>query len=147
MEDKMKISIASDHGGFDLKEEMVKYLEEKGYDITDCGCNSKDSCDYPEFARQAATLVAEGKCDKGIVICTTGIGVSITANKVKGIRCALCHNEYTATMTRLHNDSNVIAIGAAVVETELAKKMVDIFLETEFSGEEKHQRRINKIEA
>lgn len=143
----MKVSIASDHGGFDLKEAVKAYLTDKGYEVVDFGTNSKDSCDYPEFARPAAQAVADGKVDKGIVICTTGIGVSIVANKVNGVRCALCHNEYTATMTRLHNDSNVLAMGAAVVEEELAKKIVDIFMETEFSGEEKHVRRVSMIEA
>lgn len=143
----MKVSMACDHGGYDLKESIKTYLEGKGYEITDCGCYSKESCDYPDFARQAAMEVANGNCEKGIVICTTGIGVSITANKVKGVRCALCHNEYTATMTRLHNDSNIIALGAGVVAEDDAKKMVDIFLETAFSGEERHQRRIDKIEA
>lgn len=142
----MKVSLASDHGGFDLKERVKAHLTEKGYEVTDFGCNSKDSCDYPNFARPAAEAVAVGTVDKGIVICTTGIGVSIVANKVKGVRCALCHNEFTAEMTRLHNDSNVLAMGAACLEEDLALKMVDIFLETEFSGEEKHSRRINLIE-
>lgn len=142
----MKVSLASDHGGFDLKERVKAHLTEKGYEVTDFGCNSKDSCDYPNFARPAAEAVAAGTVDKGIVICTTGIGVSIVANKVKGVRCALCHNEFTAEMTRLHNDSNVLAMGAACLEEDLALKMVDIFLETEFSGEEKHSRRIYLIE-
>lgn len=142
----MKISIASDHGAFNLKAELISYLTDKGYEMVDEGCYSLDSCDYPDFAKKAAVDVAEGKVDKGIVLCTTGIGVSIVANKVKGVRCALCHNEETAKMTRLHNDSNVIAIGATQVPVDLAKKMVDIFMTTDFSGEERHQRRVDKIE-
>ena len=142
----MKISMGCDHGGYDLKEEIKKYLEEQGHQIIDCGCYSKESCDYPEFARAAANAVAEGKADRGIVICTTGIGVSITANKVKGIRCALCHNEHTATMTRLHNNSNMLAMGAGELSTEEARKITEIFLTTEFSEEERHERRVKQIE-
>lgn len=142
----MKISMGCDHGGYDLKEEIKKYLEEQGYQIIDCGCSSKESCDYPEFARAAANAVAEGKADRGIVICTTGIGVSITANKVKGIRCALCHNEHTATMTRLHNNSNMLAMGAGELSVEEARKITELFLTTEFSGEERHERRVKQIE-
>lgn len=143
----MKISMGCDHGGYDLKEKVKAHLIEQGYEVTDCGCYSKESCDYPEFARAAANAVAEGKTDRGIVICTTGIGVSITANKVKGIRCALCHNEHTATMTRLHNNSNMLAMGAGELTEEEALKITDIFLTTEFSGEERHERRVNQIEA
>lgn len=142
----MKISMACDHGAYDLKEELKSYLAGKGYEVVDEGCYSKDSCDYPDFARKAAEDVANGTVEKGIVLCTTGIGVSIVANKVKGVRCALCHNEHTATMTRLHNDSNVLAMGAGQVTADEAKKMADIFLTTAFSGEERHQRRIDKIE-
>ncbi|MCR4641094.1 MAG: ribose 5-phosphate isomerase B [Lachnospiraceae bacterium] len=143
----MKLSIGSDHGAFALKEELIPYLKEKGYEIEDKGCYSTESCDYPEFAKAVAEDVAAGKAEKGIVLCTTGIGVSIAANKVHGIRCALCHNEHTALMTRLHNDSNVLAMGAAELTPTLAKRIADIWLETEFSGEEKHQRRIDKIMA
>lgn len=143
----MKVSIACDHGAYELKEEVKKYLTSKGYEMVDEGTYSVDSCDYPDFARKAALDVAEGKCEKGIVLCTTGIGVSIVANKVKGIRCALCHNEDCAKMTRLHNDANMIAMGAKYIEPELAKKIADVFLTTEFSGEEKHARRVSKIEA
>lgn len=142
----MKVSLACDHGGFDLKEAVKAHLVSAGYEVEDCGCYSKDSVDYPVFARSAAQKVASGECEKGIVICTTGIGVSIVANKVKGVRCALCHNEHTATMTRLHNNSNMLAMGAAEVEEELALKLTDIFLTTEFSGEERHARRVNMIE-
>ena len=143
----MKLSIGSDHGAFALKRELLSYLKEKGYEIEDKGCFSPESCDYPEFAKAVAEDVAAGRADKGIVLCTTGIGVSIAANKVHGIRCALCHNEHTALMTRLHNDSNVLAMGAAELTPTLAKRIADIWLETEFSGEEKHQRRIDKIMA
>ena len=143
----MKISMACDHGAYEFKEEIKKYLEGKGFEVTDEGCYSTESCDYPDFARKAAEDVATGKCEKGMVFCTTGIGVSITANKVKGVRCALCHNEDSAKMTRLHNDSNMLAMGAKYIDIETAKKMADIFLNTEFSGEERHQRRIDKIEA
>lgn len=143
----MKISMGCDHGGYDLKEKVKKYLEENGYEVADCGCYSKESCDYPEFARKAAGMVADGEAEKGIVICTTGIGVSMVANKVKGIRCALCHNEHTATMTRLHNNANMLAMGAAEISAEEALKITEIFLTTEFPGEEKHMRRVAQIEA
>ena len=140
------ISMGCDHGGYELKEALKKYLTDKGYEIKDRGCFSKDSVDYPVFARAAAEDVANKVSDRGIVICTTGIGVSITANKVKGVRCALCHNEHTARMTRLHNDSNVLAMGAAEVSVQMAEMIADLFLETEFSGEERHARRIQLIE-
>ncbi|MBR1847814.1 MAG: ribose 5-phosphate isomerase B [Lachnospiraceae bacterium] len=140
------IAIASDHGGVDLKEAVKNHLEKEGYEVTDFGTNSKDSCDYPDFARPAAEAVADGTCEKGIVICTTGIGVSITANKVSGIRCALCSDSLTAKMTRLHNDANVLAMGAGITGELLALEIVDTFLKTEFSGEERHARRIRKIE-
>ena len=140
------ISMGCDHGGYELKEALKKYLTDKGYEIKDRGCFSKDSVDYPVFARAAAEDVANKVSDRGIVICTTGIGVSITANKVKGVRCALCHNEHTARMTRLHNDSNVLALGAAEVSVQMAEMIADLFLETEFSGEERHARWIQLIE-
>jgi len=140
------IAIASDHGGVDLKEAVKNHLEKEGYEVKDFGTNSKDSCDYPDFARPAAEAVADGTCEKGIVICTTGIGVSITANKVPGIRCALCSDSLTAKMTRLHNDANVLAMGAGITGELLALEIVDTFLKTEISGEERHARRIRKIE-
>lgn len=140
------ISIGSDHGGYELKMAVINHLQEKGFECKDYGCYSLDSCDYPEFGRAAAEAVANGECEKGIVICTTGIGISITANKVKGIRCALCTSLNQAEMTRLHNDSNVLALGASTVSVELAMEIVDKFLGTEFSNEERHQRRIDKIE-
>ena len=140
------ISLACDHGGYELKEIVKKYLENKGIEVKDCGCNSTASCDYPAFSRAAANAVASGECEKGIVICTTGIGISIVANKVKGIRCALCGDSFSAKMTRLHNDANMLAMGAGIVGPNLALEIVDVFLNTEFSGEEKHVRRISQIE-
>ena len=140
------ISIGSDHGGYELKMAVINHLQEKGFECKDYGCYSLDSCDYPEFGRAAAEAVANGECEKGIVICTTGIGISITANKVKGIRCALCTSLNQAEMTRLHNDANVLALGASTVSVELAMDIVDKFLGTAFSNEERHQRRIDKIE-
>lgn len=140
------IALGCDHGGYDLKMKVIKHLEERGLEYQDMGCYSKDSCDYPEFGHAAAKAVAEGKCEKGIVICTTGIGISISANKIKGIRCALCADSLSAKMTRLHNDANMLAMGAGIVGENLAMEIVDTFLDTPFSGEERHQRRINKIE-
>lgn len=141
------ISLGSDHGGFDLKEKVKKHLEERGIAVKDCGCYSKESCDYPEFSRAAANAVASGECEKGIVICTTGIGISIAANKVTGIRCALCSDSLSAKMTRLHNNANMLALGAGIVGVNLAMEIVDTFLDTEFSNDERHIRRINLIEA
>ena len=140
------IAIGSDHGGFDLKEVIIAHLEEKGIEYRDYGCADKSSCDYPVYGRAAAEAVASGECEKGIVICTTGIGISITANKVRGVRCALCADTLTAKMTRLHNDANVLALGGGIVGPNLAVSIVDAFLTTEFSKEEKHQRRIGLIE-
>ena len=140
------ISLGCDHGGYDLKEKVKKHLEERGIAVKDCGCYSKASCDYPEFSRAAAKAVASGECEKGIVICTTGIGISIAANKVAGIRCALCSDSLSAKMTRLHNDANVLAMGAALVGDMMAMEIVDTFLGTAFSGDERHQRRIDLIE-
>ena len=140
------IAIGSDHGGFALKEEVKKYLEEHGMEYKDFGCFDKQSCDYPQFGRAAAEAVASGECEKGIVICTTGIGISIAANKVKGIRCALCADTLSAKMTREHNNANMLAMGAGIVGTNLALSIVETFLNTDFPGEEKHVRRINAIE-
>ena len=141
------IAIGSDHGGYDLKEEVKKYLAEAGYEYKDMGCDTKASCDYPVYGRAVAEAVADGSCEKGIVICTTGIGISITANKVPGIRCALCADSTSAKLTRLHNNANVLALGAGIVGNNLALEIVKTFLETEFSGEERHQRRIDLIES
>ena len=143
----MKISIGCDHGAFALKNKIVAHLEKKGYEVKDCGTYSLDSCDYPEFAGAAAKAVASGECEKGIVLCTTGIGVSITANKVNGIRCALLSDVQSAKLTRLHNDTNMMALGACIVKDSLALEIVDTWLSTEFSGEERHQRRIDKVMA
>ncbi|MDE6699607.1 MAG: ribose 5-phosphate isomerase B [Acetatifactor sp.] len=140
------IAIGSDHGGFDLKQKVIRHLEEKGISCRDVGCADKSSCDYPVFGRAAAEAVVSGECEKGIVICTTGIGVSMVANKVKGIRCALCADVFSAKMTRLHNDANMLAMGAGIVGDLLAMEIVDTFLGTEFSGEERHCRRIALIE-
>ena len=143
----MKIAIGCDHGALDLKNVLVEHLKNKGYEVADFGTYTAASCDYPEFAAAAAKAVASGECDKGIVLCTTGIGVSITANKVKGIRCALLSDVMSARLTREHNDTNMMAIGAGVVGQMLALQIADTWLETEFSGDERHQRRINKLMA
>ena len=142
----MKFSIASDHGGYVLKEAIKKYLIEKGYEVEDFGTNSLASCDYPDFGRPAAQAVADKKVDKGILICTTGIGMSMVANKIKGVRAALCADTVSASLTRQHNNANVLVIGAGIVGEILAKSIVDTFLETDFSNDERHQRRIDKIE-
>lgn len=139
------IAIGSDHGGYDLKVQVIKYLEEKGLEYKDFGCMDKSSVDYPIYGKAVAEAVASGECEKGIVICTTGIGISIAANKVKGIRCALCSESLSAKMTRLHNDANVLALGGAMVGVNLALDIVETFLNTPFSEEEKHQRRVNLL--
>ena len=141
------ISIGCDHGALDLKNILVAYLTKKGYEVKDFGTYTADSCDYPEFAEAAAKAVANGECDRGIVLCTTGIGVSITANKVKGVRCALLTDTMTARLTREHNDTNMMALGAGVVGQLLALQIVDTWLETPFSNEARHQRRIDKLMA
>ena len=143
----MKIAIGCDHGALALKNVVVEHLTKKGYEVQDFGTYTLDSCDYPDFAAAAAKAVAAGQCDKGIVLCTTGIGVSIAANKVKGIRCALLSDVMSARMTREHNDTNVMAIGAAVVGQMLALEIIDTWLGTEFSNEPRHQRRIDKVMA
>jgi len=143
----MKIAIACDHGALELKNALGARLEQQGYEVKDFGTYTLDSCDYPDFVGPAAKAVAAGECDKGIVLCTTGIGVSITANKVDGIRCALLSDLMSAKLTRLHNDTNMMALGAAVVGQMLAFEIVDTWLGTEFSGEARHQRRIDKVMA
>ncbi len=140
----MKIAMGCDHGGFDLKEDIKAFLVEQGHEVEDFGCYGKESCDYPEFAEAAARAVAEGKCERGIVICTTGIGISISANKVKGVRCALCGDPWSAEMTRRHNDSNMLAMGAGVVGPLLAHQIVTAFLGHDFEGG-RHQRRVDKM--
>lgn len=140
------IALGSDHGGFALKQEIIKYLEENRIEYRDFGCYSENSCDYPEYAEKVAHAVVGGGFEKGILICGTGIGVSIAANKVKGIRCALCHDCFSAKATREHNDANVLAMGGRIVGPGLALEIVDIFLHTEFSHDERHMRRISQIE-
>lgn len=143
----MKIAIGCDHGAFELKKLVIAYLEKTGHEVKDFGAYTADSCDYPDFAAPTARAVASGQCEKGIVLCTTGIGVSITCNKIKGIRCALLSDVLSARMTREHNDANMMALGAGVVGPGLALEIVDTWLNTEFSGVERHQRRIDKMMA
>ena len=143
----MKLAIGCDHGALTLKNALVERLTAQGHEVKDFGTYTADSCDYPDFAAPAARAVASGECEKGIVLCTTGIGVSITANKIPGIRCALLSDVTSARMTREHNDTNMMAMGAAVVEQALAFQIVDTWLTTEFSQGERHQRRIDKMMA
>ena len=140
----MKVSLACDHGGYDLKEYIKTVLGKLGHECEDFGCYSAESCDYPDFGAAAAKAVAEGKCDMGIVVCTTGIGISIAANKVKGIRCAHCADCLQAEMTRRHNNANMMAIGAGFTGKNMAERMVEVFLSTEFEGG-RHERRVNKM--
>ena len=142
----MKIALGSDHGGYALKCDIIKLLEKLGHEYTDFGCYSTESCDYPDFGEAAARAVASGEYDRGIVICTTGIGISIAANKVKGIRCAHCADSLEAEMTRRHNDANMLAIGAGFTGRNLAERMVEVFLSTDFEGG-RHARRVNKLNA
>ena len=143
----MKIALGCDHGALELKNAVAEHLKNKGCEVADFGTYTLDSCDYPDFAEKAAKAVASGECEKGIVMCTTGIGISIAANKVDGIRCALLHDVWSAKMTRAHNDTNMMAMGAAVTGKMLALEIVDTWLGTEFSHEGKHQRRIDKVMA
>ena len=140
------IALGSDHGGYELKEEIKKHLDQKGIVFKDFGCNSVEATDYPVYTKKVAHAVRTGECDRGILICGTGIGISITANKFKGIRCALCSDCFSAEATRLHNNANVLAMGGRVVGVGLALKIVDTFLDTPFSGEERHIKRIAQIE-
>lgn len=140
------IALGSDHGGYGLKQEIMKHLEERGIEYEDFGCYDESSCDYPVYAKKVAKAIVEGTCDKGILICGTGIGISITANKIRGIRAALCHDVFSAQATRQHNDANILAMGARVVGPGLALLIVDTFLDTPFSGEERHMNRISQIE-
>lgn len=139
------IAIACDHGGYELKLQIIQYLEKKGFEYIDYGCNG-ESVDYPIYAKKVGQAIQNGECEKGVLICGTGIGMSIVANKMEGVRCALCSDCFSAEMTRLHNNTNVIALGGRVVGPELAVKMVDIFLNTPFSNDERHIRRINMME-
>ncbi len=140
------LAIGCDHGGFELKSAIMKHLEERGIEYKDFGCYGTDSVDYPEYGKKVAHAVADGKCERGILICGTGIGISIAANKVKGVRAALCTDCFMAQATREHNDANILALGGRVVGAGLALKIVDTFLDTEFSNDERHIRRINQIE-
>ena len=141
----MKIALGCDHGALDMKNKVGAYLNKNGYEVCDFGTHTPASCDYPDFCGAAARAVASGECEKGIVLCTTGIGASIAANKIHGIRCALLHDTWSAKMTRLHNDTNMMSLGAGVVGENLAMEIVDTWLTTPFSGDERHQRRINKV--
>ena len=140
------IALGSDHGGLALKRHVMDYLDQHQLAYKDYGCYTSDSCDYPDFGRAAAQAVASGECDRGIVICTTGIGISIAANKVQGIRCAHCADSLEAEMTRRHNDANMLAIGAGFTGKNLAERMVEVFLSTDFEGG-RHERRVNKLNA
>lgn len=142
----MKIALGCDHGGYELKQFIMKTLEKLGYEYEDFGCYSLESCDYPDFGAAAARAVAEGKCDRGIVICTTGIGISIAANKVRGIRCALCSEPLSAEMTRRHNNANMLAMGAGMIGKNMAERIVEVFLSTEFEGG-RHERRVGLLGA
>ena len=142
----MKISIGSDHGGYALKQELIAYLQEKGHEVKDFGCHDTSSCDYPDFGEAAARAVASGECERGIVICTTGIGISIAANKIHGIRCAHCADSLQAELTRRHNNANMLALGAGFTGKNLAERIVEVFLSTEFEGG-RHARRVDKVMA
>ena len=141
-----KTAIGSDHGGFALKQQLMEHLKKEGYELEDFGCYTEQSCDYPDIAHALAKAVAAGECEKGILICGTGIGMCMAANKEPGIRAALCGDVYSAKLTREHNDANVLTMGARVVGPGLAELIVDTFLSTPFSNEERHIRRIAKIE-
>ena len=140
------IAVGSDHGGFALKQAVMRHLRDRGFEYKDFGTYTEESCDYPDFGRAVALAVASGECERGIAICGTGIGISITANKIPGIRAALCGDCFSAEATRQHNDANILALGARVVGEGLALKIVDTFLDTPFSNDERHIRRIAKIE-
>lgn len=142
----MKIAIGSDHGGFEYKTKIAEYIKTLGYQVEDLGTNSTKSCDYPIIAKEVAQSVSDNKFDRGILICGTGIGMSIVANKVKGVRAALCSDTFSARLTREHNNSNVLCLGQRVIGLGLALDIVDIWLKTEFSNDERHTRRISLIE-
>ncbi len=143
----MKISVGCDHSALALKDKLVSHLQERGFAVKDCSTHAPDSCDYPESAAAAARAVACGECERGIVLCTTGIGASIAANKVNGVRCALLSDLMTARLTREHNDTNMMALGAGVIGEVLALQIADTWLDTAFSHNERHQRRIDKVMA
>ena len=143
----MKIAIGCDHGALELKNALIPHLQALGHEVKDFGTYTTDSCDYPDFALQASESVASGECERGILVCSSGIGVSIVANKVPGVRCAHCHDLYCAKYTRLHNDANMIAFGEKVIGEGMMQELVDTFLNTEFEGGERHERRVAKIKA
>lgn len=140
------IALGSDQAGYELKQEVIRYLEEKGLEYRDYGSYSSESCDYPVYGKKVAHAIVDGECDRGILICGTGIGISIAANKVKGIRAAVCSDCFSAEATRLHNDANIVALGARVVGPGLALKIIDTFLNTPFSGVDRHVRRVQMLE-
>lgn len=140
------IAIGSDHGGYQLKQEVIEHLKARGIQYIDCGSHSEESCDYPVYARKVADTILSKEAQLGILICGTGIGISIAANKIKGIRAALCHDTFSAKATKSHNDANILAMGARVIGAGLALEIVDAFLDTPFSNDERHIRRINLIE-
>ena len=140
------IAVGSDHAGYELKNQLMEHLKNRGYEVKDYGTYSEASCDYPDYAKQVANAVAVGEAEKGLLVCGTGIGMSIAANKVKGIRAAVLSDEFSAEATRSHNDANILCLGARVVDYAKAERLLDIFLDTPFSAEEKHVRRISKIE-
>lgn len=142
----MKIAIGCDHGGYLLKQDILIWLEEHNIDFEDVGCYSTESVDYPMYGEKVGRMVASGQCDKGIVICTTGIGISIAANKVRGIRCALCSEPLSAEMTRRHNNANMLAMGAGMIGKNMAERIVEVFLSTEFEGG-RHERRVGLLDA
>lgn len=141
----MRIGIGNDHSALELKAEIIELLKEKGHEVVDYGTNSSESCDYPIYGEIVAHAVADGEVDRGILICGTGLGISLAANKVKGIRAAVCSEPFTAKMSREHNDCNILAFGARVVGAELAKMIVDVWISTEFSGAERHKKRVSMI--
>lgn len=143
----MKIAIGVDHGGINLKPVLIEYLEKNGIEYVDCGCYENKSIDYNDFGEKACNLVVNGECDLGILFCGTGIGMSIVANKIKGIRCGHCHDVFSAKMTKLHNNANVLALGERVVGPGLMLEIVDAFINTPFSNDERHVRRVDKIKA
>ena len=141
----MKVAIGADHGAFDRKGEVIDHLKECGHEVKDFGTYTPDSCDYPAIGLAVAKAVASGEYDRGIVMCTTGIGISIVANKVKGIRCALCNDVTSAKLTRAHNDANMLSMGAGVIGPNLTMDIIDVFMNTPFSNEEKHVRRLSQL--
>ena len=142
----MRIAIGSDHAGYSLRKAIDAKLRGMGHEVVDCGCDSEESCDYPEFGEAVGRKVSSGECEMGIVVCGTGLGIAMAANKVKGVRAAVVHDAFTARMSREHNDANVLALGARVLDPDFALELVDLWLTTEFEGG-RHARRVSKIDA